>query len=322
MRCDDVRGLFSEIYDDVADEQAALLSHIENCPECKAEYESYSKLFDELKELPEPELPIGFHDSIMEKIQALVPPTDRTIDELLENIETRNRIRKNGINKKGRQVTRRWAGVAAAACLLLASLWAMRTFDWPGMRSDEAFDMAYSLPQPVMDAAAFEAELADEYEFVLPGEGRSYLVPSEAEPESAPESEDTNWEIDNVMEEDATPWDMDDNDDYAFAEVMPQQAPLFEEDVDFSSRVFYNDFEDTEGEYFGIGAASGEIGITSLEDNDFASIAYIYEDPRTISPLAIVGISALCTAALGLIAWMIINRIKKGEATCPKTESH
>ena len=337
MRCEDVKGLFSEIYDGVANEQAAALSHIENCPECKAEYESYSQLFNEIKELPEPELPLGFHEFVMEKIQDLVPPTDRTIDELLDNIETRNRKRKTGINKRGRQVTRRWAGVAAAACLLLASMWAMRTFDWPRLSSadDDAApmqEMAYDMPMSMMEPAVFDAELEfDEgYEFNLPSEERLG-----GQPQAAPESEDTNWAADNESAEFAMPEDasipeaayddMDESDDFSYAEAMPQNVELTEEDMDFGPRIIYGynyDTDDTEGEYIGIEPAAGEISIAPPEDSDFTPTVYTDEALRAISPLSIVGISALCTAALGIIIWVIKNRIKKGEATCPKTESH
>ena len=81
MRCDVVQGLFSEIYDGVAEHQAVLAKHVKDCPVCAEEYKSYSQMLDELKLLPEPELPFGFHEMAMAKVQALVPPNDHTIDD-------------------------------------------------------------------------------------------------------------------------------------------------------------------------------------------------------------------------------------------------
>ena len=156
MRCIDVQAQFSEIYDGVAERQAVLAKHLINCPVCAAEYESYSQLLNDVKFLPEPELPEGFHDTIMSKISAIAPPSDHAIDEIIQGLNRR----KNRVPQRRRNTTfARWAGVAAA-CLLMVSLWAANSFELP-MRRDMFVTYDMVMPQaadevamePIADAA-------------------------------------------------------------------------------------------------------------------------------------------------------------------------
>jgi len=139
MRCEAVQELFSEIYDQVAEGQALLVEHLQTCRACMQEFMAYSQMLDELRNLPIPELPPGFHKAAMNRIQAQMPQSDNDIDKLMEEIETRKRLRdvrrKNQPVRKTASIARRWAGVAAAACLLLVCLWAVRTLDLPGRHS-------------------------------------------------------------------------------------------------------------------------------------------------------------------------------------------
>jgi len=136
MRCDAVRELFSEIYDNQAEGQALLIEHIENCPECKEEYRIYTQLFDELRDLPVPELPNGFHETAMDNIRSLLPSAPL------------NTVKQNKRNTKTAGfAARRWAGIAAAACLLLVSIWAVRTSNISPHRQAEEFAVE---PQAVL----------------------------------------------------------------------------------------------------------------------------------------------------------------------------
>ena len=159
MRCKDVQAQFSEIYDGVAERQAVLAKHLINCPICAAEYESYSQLLDDVKWLPEPELPVGFHETIMEKIRDIAPPSDHAIDELIEGFNARRNTKRKQPRKKGGTSFVRWGGLAAA-CLLLVTLWAANGFELPGRRT---YDMV--MPQAAMEPemAPIPEEFADEY---------------------------------------------------------------------------------------------------------------------------------------------------------------
>jgi len=160
MRCTIVQDQFSEIYDGIAPRQAALVRHIKKCPDCTAKYESYKQMLDDVRKLPAPELPEGFHESIMDKIIAIAPPNDHAIDTLLSEIEARKRNKESRARmqsmQKGRAASR-WAGIAAAACLAFASMWALQTLDMlPTTRGDYA--PLYALPQAVAADMAAEAD--------------------------------------------------------------------------------------------------------------------------------------------------------------------
>ena len=135
MLCTRVQELFSEIYDGIAEDQTILESHIQECPTCTAEYADYSRLISELKKLPMPELPADFHKTVMAKVRAIAVSGGGATGkpELILN-KGRNRA-----FAKANAAARRWAGVAAAACLLLVSLWAVRTFDMA--MPERQFDM-------------------------------------------------------------------------------------------------------------------------------------------------------------------------------------
>ena len=157
MSCNHVQGLFSEIYDGVAENNAGLIKHLHECPVCGAEYEQFKQLFDEVRQLPEPDFPCFFHELSMRNIAEHVPPTDHVIDELIEEINMRERLRnkKRKRTRTAAQATTRWAGVAVAACLLLVSAFALRAFDLPARRTT-TYDFA---PAAVAEMAEYEDEV-------------------------------------------------------------------------------------------------------------------------------------------------------------------
>jgi len=168
MRCEMVRELFSEIYDGVAEEQAALERHIKKCEACMLEYEAYKRMIEDISHLPVPEFPTWLHDTLMSKVREIAPPSDQAIDELINGIETRERLqeakRKKERMRKSAAITRRWAGVAAAACFLLMSMWAVNTFDWPVRRGDNELFEYVLAPQAAVIPAADVMPLYDEPE--------------------------------------------------------------------------------------------------------------------------------------------------------------
>ena len=69
MNCEDVGTLFSEYYDGEGSTDE-VLAHLQQCPACAAEYEKYAEFMDQVKALPTPELPIGFHAALMRRINS------------------------------------------------------------------------------------------------------------------------------------------------------------------------------------------------------------------------------------------------------------
>jgi len=103
MNCDDIRELFSEYYDaeGPVDEVKA---HLQDCAGCTKAFEEYTRLFDEVRALPESELPTGFHDALMRGVR----------------MELRRKKRKAFMPFV----------MSAAASLLVAMLWFAGAFDF------------------------------------------------------------------------------------------------------------------------------------------------------------------------------------------------
>ena len=314
MRCEEVQGLFSEIYDGVAENQPILAKHLLNCPACAAEYESYSQLLDDVRFLPEPELPEGFHDTMMSKIREIAPPTDQTIDELLDSIEARNRLKEARRTKRparsGAAITRRWAGVAAAACLLLMTMWAMQTFQLPTRYSDMTSATNEAMP-PAPAAQAAEPPMtalprADSAEYSVLAEAE-YGYHAWAAPEAAMEGDYVDYAEEEGrmgMFEDLGSDDIADTDEaapevFTAAGQPPQDAP---QDVDVTQRDTWTD------------AATGAGHPPGMTDGapaqDYTQTQGLTGGSSIILTIASVGSLVVLLIALGGVAWSIHNNTK------------
>ena len=65
MKCEDVRNLFSEYYDDETDKSGEIALHLDGCPDCTREFEEYRGLFIRLANIKEPEVPRGFRRELV-----------------------------------------------------------------------------------------------------------------------------------------------------------------------------------------------------------------------------------------------------------------
>ena len=77
LNCKDVQALFSDYYDDsklvrnsAPTPRTAFEAHLKECAACAAEYEKYAQLLDDVRNLPEPEMPWGFHESLVAYVEA------------------------------------------------------------------------------------------------------------------------------------------------------------------------------------------------------------------------------------------------------------
>jgi len=139
MGCKDIQALFSEYFDGDGENIAGvpreeIAAHLRECPDCAAEYESFSQLMKEVQLLPEPGLPPRFHEGLMEHV--------------------RNTVKKEARLKKRKQFAfyRRIAATAVAASLLLVVFWMSGIFDFgTGVAYFER--TAQSVPQIAAPAA-------------------------------------------------------------------------------------------------------------------------------------------------------------------------
>jgi len=71
MNCDDIRGLFSGYFDGQLDdtEAAEITAHFEGCEACAKEYEFFCKMINDIRKLPSPALPPGFHGMLMKRVR-------------------------------------------------------------------------------------------------------------------------------------------------------------------------------------------------------------------------------------------------------------
>jgi len=144
MKCDDVRGLFSEYFDGEAarEDEAAVSVHLRKCAACMLEYEEFCGLLSELQNLPEPQLPEGFSDALRQAV---------------------NDSRQVQMNKRNRWRTAyRSFALAAAAGILFAVVW------FSGM-----LDFGYDEPVPMAGDFAFEPMMG-----YISGEESVSIVPN------------------------------------------------------------------------------------------------------------------------------------------------
>ena len=283
MRCKHVQSLFSEIYDGIAEEQTILVEHLRECPICTAEYESYSRFMDELRQLPEPELPEGFHETVMAKIRAIAAENDDSIRELIEEIETRKRRKTAGLwrlptkntSAKALAVTRRWASVAAAACVLLISLWTMRVLDLPMRQANYAFDTQVSRLAPVDEM--YNEMIAPAMEMmVVADEMATDYAPDMVDSEDIAESSAPAMEAPaEVMMADA------DMMEYDMENVEPDLEPVELRTVYPSLPQFDEDDDNLYGRQWAMSESEEEPHFFQRDENDeFVELAYnIYTPP-------------------------------------------
>jgi len=73
VNCKSFQALFSEYYDDCLPKEvprAVVEAHLKECAICAAEYKKYAQILDEVQNLPDVDIPPGFHESLMEYVNA------------------------------------------------------------------------------------------------------------------------------------------------------------------------------------------------------------------------------------------------------------
>lgn len=110
--CEETRASFSDRYDGTGDIPAS------ECESCEREYAQYKQIMDEIRALPEPDIPLHFRTRVMQ-----------------------------AVNKKrlmGRRIRASWATLAAA-CFVMAVLFWVGLFD--SLPLADALPLTVSLPQ-------------------------------------------------------------------------------------------------------------------------------------------------------------------------------
>jgi len=164
MRCENFRDLFSEYYDGQTTGEIShkeIAAHLAECEACAAEYAEYSALLDEVRNLPEPELPQGFHESLMGYV--------RENNSVLKPVFARTP------NKRKRHIIARVAPLmAVAASLIFVVVW------FAGVFQTEPPHNGY-MPIVPMDGIVGIVPAQGE---LPPIEGRGF--PPDSEPETEP----------------------------------------------------------------------------------------------------------------------------------------
>ena len=76
VKCNDIQALFSEYYDSLRGEdaleeatRAEIAAHLLKCASCVAEFEKYSRFLEEVRNLPDVDTPMDFHENLMEYVE-------------------------------------------------------------------------------------------------------------------------------------------------------------------------------------------------------------------------------------------------------------
>jgi len=162
MRCDEFRDLFSEYYDSEAFEEDKMAAHLRDCAECALEYQEFCSLMEEIHELPEPELPSGFHDELMKGVRKHEAKTKQRKKRTYRNF-----------------VLAAAASVVLVAIVAFSGIMNQRTGnfgddwipqDWQGAGAGGSFAEARTLDDPDFD-------LGGGYISIMPADGR--ILPSD-----------------------------------------------------------------------------------------------------------------------------------------------
>ena len=133
-----------------AEETAELEQHLEECAECRQEAELYKEMQEMLNDLPEEELPEGYHAELMQKLEkeAKKTETDKTewaVIPFRERVEARKKKQKEAqkIRQKKQQKFRQ-LGMMAAALVLVAATGPIQDM-WEQQRQHR-HDLIYEAP--------------------------------------------------------------------------------------------------------------------------------------------------------------------------------
>ena len=136
MRCNDIRELFSEYYEGEGTSSGEVSAHLQECPACALEYEAFARLINEVRELPQPTLPVGFHETLMRGVK--IAARKRRLPVYMPMV------------------------AAAAASILVIAIWVSGVFE---VGTDYwATPMAVSAPAPPMPPGAPAPQEMDIFE--------------------------------------------------------------------------------------------------------------------------------------------------------------
>lgn len=167
MNCEEVMELMQRSLDGDLDsaETSRMKEHIQTCPECAAMFERLTLLSDNLAQLPRVAPSFSIVDSILPRLEQIVPEKapDRQADA--ESGEPADLVAP-GTSRPARRNYRRWAGAIAAgvaAGLLIVA--------WPSLRSslsdqNRSFDSASMAESGSSAAATPSASASDQRLFV------------------------------------------------------------------------------------------------------------------------------------------------------------
>lgn len=109
-------------------EEAELEQHLEGCAECRQELELCREMQEMMKNLPEEELPEGYHTELMQKLEkeakaAETVKTEWAVIPFRERVAEHKKKQKDKqmLQKKKQRMHRQWGMIAAAAVLVAAT---------------------------------------------------------------------------------------------------------------------------------------------------------------------------------------------------------
>lgn len=163
MKCEDVLGLFSVFYDKETECADEISAHLKKCPACALEYKNFCKIIKEIRKLPAPQLPSGFHDELMQGVI-------RSVDNMRKQ-------------RKKRVFYRQFA-LAAAASVLIAFVWLSGVLNFD--RRDFGEPLNYSDVIHMVESVAETEETGSFYDNLTP-QAEVFLYEDAVMPASLPD---------------------------------------------------------------------------------------------------------------------------------------
>lgn len=147
MKCEECKELLWFYIEETltAEEEKQVADHIEHCASCKMQLEEIKETKNMLKSLPEVELPAGYHETLMEKLEAEQATTKET------------KVISLAKRKKDKFQWKNMGLIAAAVCLVVVGGTKMNFFN---MGADSASSTA--APMAVAESRMMDEAVAEE----------------------------------------------------------------------------------------------------------------------------------------------------------------
>ncbi len=192
MNCETVKEMLWAYLEKetTAEEAVKIEEHLKNCAVCREELELQKEIMDSLQNIPDEELPDGFHTELMQKLQAEATPN----------------VVPFPVKKKKAPVYKQWGMIAAAVMVVVAAggmngMLGMRDAQNAAVQEMQTADTAEVAEYTVEDMAAEEGSNGEQMLKAKTAEFKKTAAPAAGAAVASAAAEDTAAVYDGVVTE-------------------------------------------------------------------------------------------------------------------------